>query len=365
MSLAWFLAFRALTGLTGTEQCELMYLDEKVASIEAVAMSMSGEILLSQYGKGKGLVAIVQRDGADAKTWRVGERFPNPVLKGVDDNEMIVGNFWLHDGSQLLPNAFAMRGEQSDVVAPPDKKNPKLACYVHGVAGSGEVFGTLSGMGPLGSFRDRYETGFVWSKGGYTEIDRDALTFPVVSVARTAKGVLGFVSKVAYPTATSRKFVGVVPVLFRSEGTVRLPLPTSVYDAMPRAASPDGSLIVGVSRISPLDTPVVWDQGVPSVPAYGKMRTPTGALTAVASWGETAVGSIFLQNGRQVAVAWQREKGMRSLTEIAAEEKVILPYGWRFFDAVGVSPDGKVIFGNAVNWKGRVRLWLDKRTSVK
>jgi hypothetical protein len=136
-------------------------------------------------------------------------------------------------------------------------------------------------------------------------------------------------------------------------------LPVGYPYGEPKAATPDGSVIVGSVTTGAGAVAALWRDGVVAKPENYKRGLPTGILTDVTDDGKLAVGTSYASRSG-VAMVWDEELGAMSLADYAAAKKIELPSEWALIDAVGVSPDGSFVFGTASNKKLHrpYRLWL-------
>ena len=159
----------------------------------------------------------------------------------------------------------------------------------------------------------------------------------------------------------------------RVDGLNDLGILTDDAESEATAASGDGTVIVGVSRSAAAtddgaySEAFLWEQldglsGLGILPGYVNSRA-----NAVSADGSVVVGSCFTEDyelsvdrvaGDAEAFIWDAERGMRTLTNVLAEDYDVNLTGWRLFEAVGISADGCTIVGNGINPDGDVEPWM-------
>ena len=114
-------------------------------------------------------------------------------------------------------------------------------------------------------------------------------------------------------------------------------------------ASFDGSIIVGESVTDNFGGYPEAFRWTPEMGMVSLGRLPgsdRSIALAISSDGNTIVGQ---SNG---AFIWTEEEGMRNLYDLAIESNAEGLEGWTFISATGVSADGNVIVGNALDPSG-------------
>lgn len=365
MSTWPWIALYAITSVTGTERFELRVMDVKGGKIEAVAMSADGGTLLAQTTQAGALVAVVMREDLRAN-WQI-PGLPWARLIGIDGQGTILGSYNARVKSGGMPRAFLyFEGQVRLIPIPVEPDLANTSFDPKAIGAGGEVFGTYHGTIDPQDAKRIISAAAIWDGGpqilGYQEMVGSMMS----AVARTSNGILGHIPRWIVWTATKRTGSGVLPVYFHggpSDPYTPLPLPRGIVATMPLFATPSGNLILGHGTdASGQPLTVIWYYDQPLVPKVGKASS-TAILVSGSHDGKYAVGSILVRGG-QTAVIWEAEKDVRSLQDFAVERGVLMPSGWRLLNAVGISPDGKRVYGTAVNGKNVQRpyvLWLDKR----
>lgn len=250
-----------------------------------------------------------------------------------------------------------------------NEPNPfDLGFKVESIGADGEVFGGYYGNMPELNPKMHSSAAVSWKNGNYFLYGfEDTIGPSWCTVARTDRGVLGYVPNWVRQSPTSRIGRGSLPVFFGAGANREpffLPLPRGVDNALPTFANQSGNLIlaIGVSTGGRM-MPVIWRDDVPFVPVLGK-QSVNAFLRSGTTDGNLAVGAIVTAGQANTAVIWENERGLRTLEDFARAKGILLPAGWKLVDAVSISPDGKRIFGTAATKKNVRRpffLWLGER----
>lgn len=367
MSTWPWIALYAITFVAGTERCELKMLDIRRGNIPAIAMSPGGTVLLAEASQGIYPIAVVFQ-GERRSTWEI-RGLNMPHLVGIDDGGTILGRYLARVQSGGKPRAFLYREGQVRLI--PFPQEPELANVGFDpikIGTGGEVFGSYSGIPDTNEGKLLDYAAALWNGDVQVVGYQDGAGALIGAVARTENGVLGFVPRWLYRNRQGRSAAsGHLPVLFTGGAPTGTPfylrLPSGVEQATPVFTNPSGSLMLALGTASAgSPTTVIWWHDQALVPKMPKNATAP-ALVSGTHDAKLAVGSMNVKGTRMAAI-WEAEKGGRSLEEYAREVGVLLPHGWRLVDAVGISPDGKRVFGNAINRNGLVRpylLWLGER----
>lgn len=141
-------------------------------------------------------------------------------------------------------------------------------------------------------------------------------------------------------------------------GLVGLPdLPGGEIYSQAHGISPDGSVIVGISSGAIETIGVYWTTDGSIVP-LGLMPGGTWTRPKDASLnGEIIVGLGRLP-GRDAAMIWDAEHGVRNLESVLATDYGLDLTGWQLTAANGISADGRVIAGTGVNPQGHAEGWV-------
>jgi hypothetical protein len=132
-----------------------------------------------------------------------------------------------------------------------------------------------------------------------------------------------------------------------------------------RAASADGSVIVGESYVSHIGyLPFRWTAGSGMQPiplmddadfAWASAVSTDGALV----FGSRYVGPAFFVPSYNAAFVWDGVHGMRDLQHVLSDEAGLgnALAGWQLSTITGISADGLSIAGNGVNPAGNTEAW--------
>jgi hypothetical protein len=366
MSTWPWIALYAITYVTGTERCELKMLEVRRGNIVAVAMSRDGSVLLAGRG-GLWSPSVVVFQGDRQLSWEIRGVQPQRIV-GIDASGTILGSYIAKVRTGTVERAFLFREGQVKLIPfGMEGQAVTLSFEPAGIGSDGEVFGGCNGDLTEIDATPARSAAAVWN-GGLQVVGYDQFFGAFAgAVARTERGILGHVPRWLSRTHRGSSASGHLPVLFSGNGQARapfyLPLPQGIATATPVFANPSGSLMLaqGSGSAGP-STSVIWWHDQPMTPKMPKNATAP-ALVSGTEDAKLAVGTMSVK-GTRVAAVWEADKGMRSLEEYAREKGVLLPIGWRLIDAIGISPDGKQVFGSASNRQGLVRpylLWLDKR----
>lgn len=322
--------------------------------IEAVSISPKAEWLLgASMGTNPRSIYVINRTETAA--------YPYPMTK-------LVGV--LDDGSAVCVTAERMTRNITPLTYLINR-NGVLPLRIHTDYGDGQTWFEAWGVGPNGTvlgevgedvppMKDEvvppYRGGFaaIWRDGSWTRLTvghspdlplETAGPFPALAQIPLSDGAIGVHNVLTY-VSRHRDFYNAAGTpmfgIFRNDRFDLLPIPNGQGVVVPTAATLDGRTVV--SQATGLT--VIWRDGSPYVkkyPGVGKIW-----LKSVASDGKLAVG-FWTKDHLQTAIAWDEERGVRPLADLLTERKVDVPKGWTLTDAVGVSPDGKTIFGTAVS----------------
>jgi len=166
---------------------------------------------------------------------------------------------------------------------------------------------------------------------------------------------------------TARAVVGVIPPFFQTQTHAFLwtqaggmqdlhgALPGTPFQSSATTVSGDGQVVAGRSDFAGAPTEGFrWTGGVAQ------------SLGAFIPDDANADGSVLVGLGAAGAAVWDAANGVRGVQDLLTAGGLDLG-GWNLFSATGVSDNGKVIVGNAINPAGQVEAWianLDPRLAV-
>lgn len=135
-------------------------------------------------------------------------------------------------------------------------------------------------------------------------------------------------------------------------------LPGGLFSSQGRAASADGSVVVGWSTsASSADEAFRWEAGV--MTALGDL--PGGHFSShafgVSADGSVVVGQSVSASGSE-AFIWEGDNGIRSLKNILVGDFGLDLAGWDLTGARGISADGLTIVGSGINPDGNPEGWI-------
>lgn len=355
MSIWGFIAFQTMTAVLGTEHCQMHGREALFPQITAIAMSSDGnatfaKTTIADFAARSHQVFIGRGDKFESWTVNTPEL---SIWKFVDDTGRIYGNTSVRFKRPYL-SAMVGRGlmfQEGNLLVIPDADEFVGSFHILGV-GKDEVFGQVIEAGvPDSKVEETSFRAIVWWRGALQVLWRS--DFFSHAIARSGNGAVGMVSNKKNLTPTA--------VLFENGGVTPLPLPGRLRTVEVVAASRNGSVITGIGQpgSSSSGACVIWVDRVPRTISLGRNQMSDARLVAVSEEGSMAVGSVGEGRG-SVACIWEDEKGLRSLVEVARERKIVLPFGWKFLNAVGVGPRGEKVYGTAMDWRGRTRPYLLK-----
>lgn len=343
--------------LSQTEQEPFAILGESLTSkkIEAVSISPKAEWLLAaEAGGSPRSIFVMGQKGT------VAYPYPSFRLVGVLDDGSAVGVTAQEGPSGLAKLTYLMNRDGFQPIYP-DKDAGSEEAWFEGW-GIGPDQAVLGGVGQTmnpprypNHAEQIYRGGYaaIWKAGSWTRLRvehsidsrRSMGIFPGYAQISLADGAIGLHNvRVRESSFGAGSVIAGDPWfgVFRNGNFHPLPLPHGFGVIIPTAATLDGHTIVAEA----VGVSVIWRDEVPYVkkyPGVGKVW-----LKGVTSDGKLAVGT-WTRDHVQTAIVWDEARGARPLIDLLIERKVEVPKGWALTDAVGVSPDGRTIFGTAVS----------------
>jgi probable HAF family extracellular repeat protein len=268
-------------------------------------------------------------------------------------------------GGADLSNGFAVSADGAVVVGISTSGNGDRA-WRWTAQGGMQSLGTLPGggnrsvanavSGDGGTVIGESDTGvgngaFRWTAiGGMEQLETDSDEAAAFGVSTSGKAIVGYES------------VGINEnIAFRwmeQTGVVDLgELPGGKVWSIAFDVSDDGAVVVGESE-GPLGLEAFYWTGLAGVVGLGDL--PGGDFSSTAT-AVSADGSVIVGNGQTAAGSeaflWTEAQGMRRLADVLAEAGAELP-GWKIVSATGISADGRVIVGKAINPCGNYEAYI-------
>ena len=149
-----------------------------------------------------------------------------------------------------------------------------------------------------------------------------------------------------------------------SDGVVReFPTSSELLDTTPRAASDDGSVIVGSGHTEHGRRAFRWNsagfQVVGGLPGY-----PESVATGVSGDGKIIIGTVSFYSTEppyeygEKPFIWDAEHGIRDLKVVLETEHGLNLSGWKLMDGSGISGDGTTFVGDGMNPEGKEEGWV-------
>jgi uncharacterized membrane protein len=128
-----------------------------------------------------------------------------------------------------------------------------------------------------------------------------------------------------------------------------------------RAASADGSVIVGEARASSnLNVPFRWtaQTGLASLGALP--NAIGGGANVISADGTVVLGEFEMPFGHSTAFVWDEVHGLRDLASVLTRDSGLASQmaGWEFSTVAGLSQDGLSLAGNGIDPQGNFEAWF-------
>jgi len=342
-----------------------------VASVESLVLDGRGarfEALASLPGRGPEGAAraisangrvVVGESGGEAYRWDGNQlmglgHLPAPrLVRGVSaalavssDGGVVVGRSSSQEGVQ------AFRWQNGKLEGLGDLPGGSFLSMALGVSGDGSVIvGRGSSEAGIEAFR--------WSDGemqGLGDLAGGAFNSVATAVSADGRVIVGV-------SDSDRGYTA-----FRWEGGIMSALegPRGVRRSRATAVSADGSVIVGDCDTEKGRLPFRWTRAsnemelLPELAPIGS-DFDSGAL-AVSSDGSVVAGSsVGAGDAKSGAFVWSQDEGTRGVQKIVVLDHLIEVSDWLFEASTGISGDGSVLVGSAVDDQGVSRSWIFRR----